>query len=94
MVAFVFYNILINLSIYFDKKKAIARSGASLLSQPSMGLEQDSLDNSFKIKSKESGIQLSSRVFASSVRSKIQSSVLQKVAKRRRLLLLLLLFNY
>lgn len=54
MVALVFYIILINLSIYFDKKKAIARSGASLLSQPSMGLEQDSLDNSFKIKSKKS----------------------------------------
>lgn len=39
--------------MYFDKKKVIAWYGASLLSQPSMCLEQDCLDNSFKIKSKK-----------------------------------------
>lgn len=53
MVALVFYIILINSSMYFDKKKVIAWYGASLLSQPSMCLEQDCLDNSFKIKSKK-----------------------------------------
>lgn len=39
--------------MYFDKKKVIVWYGASLLSQPSMCLEQDCLDNSFKIKSKK-----------------------------------------
>lgn len=53
MVALGFYIILINSSMYFDKKKVIVWYGASLLSQPSMCLEQDCLDNSFKIKSKK-----------------------------------------